>query len=173
MKRVYAEATAEIATDPETLYDLVSDFENHPKIAGSGEVQAVHKSSTGPVKKGDVIQCDQKRDGKEYKTISTINSAERGKSFSWLTGITQKITYGEWKFEFQKLSDKNGQPNTKVTHSFELQPSILAPILKPLLTMVLKKRIEKNAHDMAGTLQKIAKMKTNEEAANVKENFVV
>ena len=76
---LYAKVSAEVKAEPEKLWDIVADFANHPRLAGSQEVQRVRPLTRGPVRVGYRVVSNQRVAGVPYLTQSIVTQAERGK----------------------------------------------------------------------------------------------
>lgn len=166
MSRLYAVVSAEIEAEPEELWDIAAQFEKHPQLSGSGEVQKVRPLTPGPVREGYRVSSSQRVSGISYRTESTVTKAERGKVLVWMSGLNEVITANEWGFEFVKLEPTEDHPvRTRVTHTYRFNPP-LVNIWGPLIAPFFKPRVRDNAKGMKRTLENMARVVSGEPAHN-------
>ncbi|WP_375475792.1 SRPBCC family protein [uncultured Jatrophihabitans sp.] len=71
-----------IAADPQRLFDIVADPAMHPKIDGSGTVQALRTGGPERLSAGAKFSVDMKI-GAPYKVMNTVVEFDDGKRIAW------------------------------------------------------------------------------------------
>lgn len=98
----YIGATVQAVIDspPATLWALISDFERHPQLAGSGEVTQTESLTSGPLTVGSRFQSQQNLRGFRYTTISHVVACDEARRLAWRIGLPGTPPFAQvWQFE--------------------------------------------------------------------------
>jgi hypothetical protein len=81
-RNVISAETVLEASDPQSVYDLVSDVSRHSRLDGSGTVQ---RRIAGPERAdvGDRVTQSMRLYGIPYRISFTVTRAEPGRAFAW------------------------------------------------------------------------------------------
>ena len=98
----------DIAAPPETVFAILADPHQHPRIDGSGTVQATIK---GPerLSKGAHFGVDMKLFGLPYKIRNTVVEFEDNRRIAW-----RHFGGHRWRYELEPTAG-----GTRVTESFD------------------------------------------------------
>lgn len=109
------EGSLVVATDPLTLYDLVSD------VTRTGEWspichECVWETPPGPdgPRVGDAFVGHNRTPDREWQTRSTVVAAERGREFAWLVGDG----YVRWGYLLEAV-----EGGTRLTETWDFRPA--------------------------------------------------
>ena len=107
-KRVVTESTV-VAAPAETVFAILADPRQHPRIDGSGTVKGGIK---GPDKlsKGATFGVDMKMYGVPYKIRNTVVEYDEGRRIAW-----RHFGGHRWRYVLEPQADGS----TKVTESFD------------------------------------------------------
>ncbi len=146
-----ATVSARINAPLEALWELVSDVERHPQIAGSGEVQAVTIRDGRPLTVGAVFESQQYMRGIHYVTANRVVIWDPPYRFAWRVGLPAAPGIAQiWMFRLQP--EANG---TRVTNGVALVYAL--PTFFPF--SLLRKKIGQGyADSMTPTLANLARM---------------
>ena len=100
-----------IAADPQQLFDIVADPAMHPKIDGSGSVQAMRTGGPDRLSQGATFGMDMKIGGK-YKITNTVVEFEEPKVIAW-----RHFNGHIWRYLFEPV-----EGGTKVTEQWDSRP---------------------------------------------------
>ncbi len=140
-----------ITAPVEAIWELVSDVERHPQIAGSGEVQAVTVRDSRPLGPGVIFESQQLLRGIHYVTANRIVIWEPPYRFAWRVGTTRAPGIAQiWMFHLQP--EANG---TRVTNGVALIYAL--PVFFPF-SLLRQKVAQGYARSMQPTLENIARM---------------
>ncbi|MCS6887474.1 SRPBCC family protein [Chloroflexus sp.] len=146
-----ATVSGRINAPVEAIWELVSDVERHPQIAGSGEVQAVTIRDGRPLSVGAVFESQQFMRGIHYVTANRIVIWDPPYRFAWRVGLPSAPGIAQiWMFALQP--EANG---TRVTNGVALIYAL--PTFFPF--SLLRKKLAKGyANSMIPTLDNLARM---------------
>lgn len=146
--------TALLTAPVEALFDIVSDVERHPELAGSGEVIATRWLTPGPVRVGSAFQSRQCVGWYQYPSRSFVQVHERPYRFIWLSGFGfKKPPFGQlWGFDLKPVDARS----TLVSHMMKwpLLPLVDLPLVSPMA----RRGVEHELANMRPTLPKLAKL---------------
>ena len=100
--------SAVIAVDPQRLFDIVADPAMHPKIDGSGSVQAARPGGPQRLSLGAKFGMDMKL-GASYKIENTVVEFEEGRRIAW-----RHFNGHIWRYIFEPVDG-----GTKVTEQWD------------------------------------------------------
>ena len=100
-----------IAADPQRLFDIVADPAMHPKIDGSGSVQAMRAGGPDRLAQGATFGMDMKLGGK-YKITNTVVEFEEPTVIAW-----RHFNGHIWRYLFEPVDG-----GTKVTEQWDSRP---------------------------------------------------
>lgn len=146
-----ATVSGRINASPEALWELVSDVERHPQIAGSGEVQVVTIRDGRPLRVGAVFESQQFMRGIHYVTANRVVIWEPPYRFAWRVGLPSAPGIAQiWSFTLRP--EANG---TRVTNGVAL--IYVLPTFFPF-SLIRKKLAQGYANSMLPTLDNLARM---------------
>ncbi|MFN3373853.1 MAG: SRPBCC family protein [Chloroflexus sp.] len=146
-----ASVSGRINAPVEAIWELISDVERHPQIAGSGEVQAVTIRNGRPLEVGAVFESQQFMRGIHYVTANRIVIWEPPYRFAWRVGLPSAPGIAQiWMFTLQP--EANG---TRVTNGVALIYAL--PTFFPF-SLLRKKMAKGYANSMLPTLDNLARM---------------
>lgn len=154
MKYPSVTVTALLTAPAEALFDIVSDVERHPELAGSGEVIATRCLTPGPVREGSAFQSRQCVGWYQYPSRSYVQVYERPYRFVWLSGFGfKKPPFGQlWGFDLKPLDARS----TLVSHMMKWPLLPLADL--PFVSQFARRGVEHELMNMRPTLPKLAKL---------------
>jgi uncharacterized protein YndB with AHSA1/START domain len=112
-------ASRVIAAPPGRIFDLLADPVMHPRIDGSGTVQAVLPGAPPRLKLGSRFGMDMKLGG-SYKITNTVVEYEADHVIAWRHLIGHR-----WRWQLEK----SGQDATVVTETFDWSTAHLPVII--------------------------------------------
>ncbi len=104
--------SAIIRADAQQLFDIVADPAMHPKIDGSGSVQASHPDVPPRLSLGATFGMDMKI-GASYKITNTVVEFEEGRLLAW-----RHFNGHIWRYLFEPTADGS----TEVTEQWDARP---------------------------------------------------
>ena len=114
-------ATTTIDAPPEVVFAIVSNPHQHPRIDGSGSVQALIE---GPdhVSTGDTFHVSMKMFGLPYKIHNRVVEFEEGRLIAW-----RHFGGHRWRYELEPVDG-----GTRVTETFDysMYPALGAAIIR-------------------------------------------
>ncbi len=136
----------------EVLFEIISNPERHPDIAGSGEVMEVRMLTKGPMRVGSGFQSRQCLRWYQYPTRSYVQVYEPPYRFIWLSGPGfRKPPFGQlWGFELSPVDSRL----TLVSHLMSV-PLYKVPNL-PILNKLVELGARHEVRNMIPTLHKLA-----------------
>lgn len=96
-----------IDASPETIFDLLADPSNHPRIDGSGSVQGPTSAGSRRLSEGDAFGMSMKI-GLPYRVRNVVKEFEENRVIGW-----QHTFRHRWRWELEPVAD-----GTRVTHSW-------------------------------------------------------
>lgn len=146
-----ASVSGRINAPVESIWELVSDVERHPQIAGSGEVQAVTIRGNQPLHVGSVFESQQLMRGIHYVTANRVVIWDPPYRFAWRVGLPSAPGIAQaWIFALQP--EANG---TRVTNGVALIYAL--PTFFPF--SLLRKQIAQGyANSIIPTLDNLARL---------------
>ena len=130
-----------IAAAPKTLFDIVADPAMHPKIDGSGSVQAMRTGGPDRLSLGAKFGMDMKL-GASYKITNTVVEFEEGRLLAW-----RHFNGHIWRYIFEPV-----EGGTKVTEQWD------ATAVKSRLTLRLMGFPSRNLAGIQATLKRLAEI---------------
>ncbi len=136
----------------EKLFAIISDVTQHPKLAGSGEVQTVAWTTKGPIGVGSGFASKQKVGLFQYGARSYVQEFDAPRRFVWLSGFgMKKPPFGQlWGFDLQPFDART----TWVSHMMRV-PAYLFPDMQPF-TGILHAGAQHEVRHMKPTLHNLA-----------------
>ncbi|MHA2790101.1 SRPBCC family protein [Corynebacterium sp. S7] len=86
-----------IPAEPQTIFDLVADPAEHPRIDGSGTVKETNVEGPEKLSLGDSFSVDMKM-GKSYRMTNTVVEIEEGRLIAWKPGGDYV-----WRYRFKPV----------------------------------------------------------------------
>jgi uncharacterized protein YndB with AHSA1/START domain len=112
-------ASRVIAAPLGRIFDLLADPAMHPRIDGSGTVQAVLPGAPPRLELGSRFGMDMKLGG-SYKITNTVVEYERDHLIAWRHFIGHR-----WRWQLEK----SGQDSTVVTETFDWSTARFAAVI--------------------------------------------
>ncbi|WP_375499076.1 SRPBCC family protein [uncultured Jatrophihabitans sp.] len=137
--------SAVIAADPQRLFDIVADPAMHPKIDGSGSVQAARSGGPQRLSLGAKFGMDMKI-GAPYKIENTVVEFEDGRRIAW-----RHFNGHIWRYTFEPV-----EGGTKVIEQWDATKVWNKVLLK------LAGFPKRNRAGIQGTLKRLAEVSGND-----------
>ena len=137
--------SAVIAADPQRLFDIVADPAMHPKIDGSGSVQAARSGGPQRLALGAKFGMDMKM-GASYKIENTVVEFEDGRRIGW-----RHFNGHIWRYTFEPV-----EGGTRVTEQWD------ATKVWNKLFLKLAGFPKRNRAGIQGTLKRLAEVSTDD-----------
>jgi len=104
-------ASTTIAAPPETVFEILADPRQHPRIDGSGTLQG---TISGPQRlaRGETFGMDMKMFGLPYKIRNRVVEFEEGRLIAW-----RHFGGHRWRYELEPV-----EGGTRVTETFDYSP---------------------------------------------------
>jgi len=151
MKYGAATVNGVISASAEALFAIVSDAKQHPKMAGSGQVETVEWVTPPPAQVGSKFKAHQNM-GVQYDSKSTVMLCVPNRVFVWFSGVTGQPPLGQyWGFEFEPL----GPSRTRVYHGMCVP--IPLPNIPPF-TWIADTGAQHEVGNIKPTYEKLAQM---------------
>ncbi len=131
-----------IAADRQRLFDIVADPAMHPKIDGSGSVQATRPGGPQRLSAGATFGMDMKM-GASYKIMNTVTEFEEGERIAW-----RHFNGHVWRYLFEPAGDGA----TKVTEQWDARPAWNRIFLR----LVFARRTKNGIHHTLERLDEVA-----------------
>lgn len=143
-----------ITASCERLFEIVSDVTQHPKLAGSGEVQTVAWISPGTPGVGSGFASRQQVGPFNYPVRSYVQEYEAPRRFVWLSGVgMKKPPFGQmWGFDLQAVDART----TWVSHMMRVPMYVLPNILP--FNALMQAGAAHESRNMKPTLTNLAKL---------------
>ncbi len=141
-----------VTAPADVLFDIVSDVTQHPKLAGSGEVQAIEWITPAPHGVGSGFASQQQIGLLRYVARSYVQEFRRPHRFVWLSGIgMKKPPFGQlWGFDFQPL-------DARTTWVSNMMRAPMYPVPRiPPLSWLVSAGVAHEARNMKPTLRNLA-----------------
>jgi hypothetical protein len=101
-----------IAADAQSLFDIVADPAMHPRMDGSGTVQAVRSGGPARLSKGAKFGMDMKL-GAPYKIMNTVVEFDEPHRLAW-----RHFNGHVWRYTFEPVDG-----GTLVTEEWDARPA--------------------------------------------------
>lgn len=102
-----------IPADAQTLFDVVADPREHPRIDGSGTVQDTNVSGPEKLSLGSTFSVDMKF-GARYQMLNRVVEYEEGRLITWQPGDGDYV----WRYRFRPV-----EGGTVVTEEWDARTS--------------------------------------------------
>jgi hypothetical protein len=133
-----------IASDPQSLFDIVADPAMHPEIDGSGSVQAARDGGPARLSIGAKFGMDMKI-GAPYKILNTVVEFDEPKQLAW-----RHFNGHVWRYLFEPV-----EGGTKVTEQWDARPA------KNRIFLRLAGFPGRNRKGIKATLDRLAELATS------------
>lgn len=137
-----AQASIEVRTTPDVVFDILADPRQHHLIDGSGTVTG-HVSGPDRLSLGAEFAMDMKQ-GASYKVKNKVVEFEENRLIAW-----RHVSPHRWRYELEPTTVE-GEPGTRVTETWDLSP-VPAPVRWGLNTLLGKR----TQHGIEETLVKL------------------
>jgi uncharacterized protein YndB with AHSA1/START domain len=128
-----------IAADPQTLFDIVADPQMHPRIDGSGTVQAARPGGAARLALGATFGMDM-RVGASYKITNTVVEFDEPRLLAWRHRVGHV-----WRYRFEPVDG-----GTRVTEEWDARST------KTRLALRLAGYPARNRTGIIATLDRLA-----------------
>jgi hypothetical protein len=141
----HVEVSTEIARDPESLYDMVSELTDMGKWSPENQGGKWVGGATGPTL-GAKFRGNNRTGWRRWSTTAQVTEAERGRRFGFRVTFTG-VPIAEWVYEFE-----GSGAGTRVTEKWtDLRPWWMDKASAPV--MGVWDRPEHNRRNMVATLE--------------------
>lgn len=140
----HVRVSTEIARDPDTLYDLVSELSDMGKWSPEAQGGTWVGGATGPAL-GSRFRGHNRKGWRRWSTSAEVTAADRGKRFAFRVTLGP-LPIAEWSYDFEAAGTQ-----TQVVESWDdLRPSWLRT-MDPVV-MGIADHAEHNRKNMEATL---------------------
>jgi uncharacterized protein YndB with AHSA1/START domain len=133
-----------IPVDPQTLFDLVADPAQHPRIDGSGSVREARPGNPDRLALDAKFSMDMHLRF-SYKVLNTVVEFEEGRVIAW-----RHFWGHRWRYRFEAV-----EGGTLVTEEWDARPA------KARLPLRLMGFPERNRAGMKASLDRLAELATS------------